>query len=154
MGYTKNLNCRKPKILTEHTMTETTFRAAGYPWRLYCGRQAIEQDLQQAVDRAGAKRAFIVCSPSVNRRTDTGAPFNDAEAITAAEAVRAYTWGSAYAAKQEHVKGSIAAGKLADFTILSEDPTAVAANRIAGLEVAGTFVDGVLRYSTPGFATR
>ena len=25
----------------------------------------------QAVDRAGAKRAFVVCSPSVNRRTDT-----------------------------------------------------------------------------------
>jgi predicted amidohydrolase YtcJ len=90
----------------------------------------------------------------VNRRTDTGAPFNDAEAITAAEALRAYTWGSAYAAKQEHVKGSIAAGKLADFTVLSEDPTAVAANRIAGLEVAGTFVDGVPRYSAPGFVTR
>ncbi len=52
-------------------MTETTFRAAGYPWRLYCGPHAIEQDLQQAVDRAGAKRAFIICSPSVNRRTDT-----------------------------------------------------------------------------------
>jgi predicted amidohydrolase YtcJ len=89
----------------------------------------------------------------VNRRTDTGAPFNDAEAITAAEALRAYTWGSAYAAKQEHVKGSIAAGKLADFTVLSEDPTAVAADRIAGLEVAGTFIDGVLRYSAPGFVT-
>lgn len=52
-------------------MTETKFRAAGYPWRLYCGPHTIEQDLQQAVDRAGAKRAFVVCSPSVNRRTDT-----------------------------------------------------------------------------------
>ena len=52
-------------------MSENAFRAAGYPWRLYCGRQVIEQDLQQAVDRAGAKRAFVVCSPSVNRRTDT-----------------------------------------------------------------------------------
>ena len=87
----------------------------------------------------------------VNRRTDTGAPFNDAEAITAAEALRAYTWGSAYASKQEHIKGSIADGKLADFAVLSEDPTAVAANRIAGLEVTATFVDGVLRYSAPGF---
>ena len=52
-------------------MTEHTFRAAGYPWRLYCGRQVIEQSLREAVDRAGAKRAFVVCSPSVNRRTDT-----------------------------------------------------------------------------------
>jgi alcohol dehydrogenase class IV len=52
-------------------MSENAFRAAGYPWRLYCGRQVIEQDMQQAVDRAGAKRAFLVCSPSVNHRTDT-----------------------------------------------------------------------------------
>ena len=52
-------------------MTSTTFRAAGFPWRLYCGPQVIEQSLKEAVDRAGAKRAFVVCSPSVNRRTDT-----------------------------------------------------------------------------------
>ncbi len=52
-------------------MTRSTFRAAGYPWRLYCGRQAIEDGLLEAVTRAGAKRAFVVCSPSVNRRTDT-----------------------------------------------------------------------------------
>ncbi len=52
-------------------MGEAAFRAAGYPWRLYCGRGVIEQDLRQATGRAGAKRAFVVCSPSVNRRTDT-----------------------------------------------------------------------------------
>ena len=61
----------------------------------------------------------------VNRRTASGAPFNAGEAITAEEALRAYTWGSAYASKAEHVKGSIEPGKLADFTVLSEDPTAV-----------------------------
>ena len=52
-------------------MSETTFRAAGYPWRLYVGAQAIEQSLREAVDRAGAKRAFVICSRSVNRSTDT-----------------------------------------------------------------------------------
>jgi alcohol dehydrogenase class IV len=52
-------------------MSEQAFRAAGYAWRLHCGRQVIEQSLKQAVERAGAKRAFVVCSPSVNRRTDT-----------------------------------------------------------------------------------
>jgi predicted amidohydrolase YtcJ len=90
----------------------------------------------------------------VNRRTVTGAPFNLAEAITPAEALRAYTWGSAYASRQEHVKGSITAGKLADFAILSEDPTAVAPDRIAGLEVICTFLDGHLRYTAPGADAR
>jgi predicted amidohydrolase YtcJ len=87
----------------------------------------------------------------VNRRTASGAPFNAAEAITPAEALRAYTWGSAYASKQERAKGSITPGKLADFTVLSEDPTAVAPDRIAGLEVLATFVDGTLRHTAPVF---
>jgi alcohol dehydrogenase class IV len=51
-------------------MSDSAFRAAGYSWRLHCGRMVIEQGLQEAVDRAGAKRAYVVCSPSVNRRTD------------------------------------------------------------------------------------
>jgi len=84
----------------------------------------------------------------VNRRTAVGAEFNAAEAITAEAALRAYTWGSAYASKQEHEKGSIEPGKLADLTVLSEDPTAVSPDRIAGLQVIATIVDGQLRYGT------
>jgi hypothetical protein len=83
----------------------------------------------------------------VNRRSASGAPFNAAEAVTAAEALRAYTWGSAYASKAEHAKGSVEVGKLADFTVLSEDPTAVSPGRIAGLEVVATVIDGQFRYS-------
>ena len=52
-------------------MTDNTFRAAGYPWRLHCGAKVIEQGLKDAVERARAKRAFVICSASVNRRTDT-----------------------------------------------------------------------------------
>ena len=68
-------------------------------------------------------------------------------AITPAEALRAYTWGSAYASKAEQVKGSIEPGKLADFAVLSEDPTRISPDRIAGLEVIATIIDGELRYS-------
>jgi alcohol dehydrogenase class IV len=50
---------------------EPGFRASGYGWRLHCGRGAIEKGLEEAVVRAGAQRAFVVCSRSVNRRTDT-----------------------------------------------------------------------------------
>ncbi len=47
------------------------FRAAGYPWRLSCGANAIENDLAAAVDRLGARRAFVICSPSILGRTDS-----------------------------------------------------------------------------------
>ncbi len=52
-------------------MNGQSIRAAGYAWRLYAGPQAIEQRMKEAVDRVGAKRAFVICSPSVNRRTET-----------------------------------------------------------------------------------
>lgn len=84
----------------------------------------------------------------VNRRTSSGAPFNPDEAITAEQALRAWTWGSAYASRQEHVKGSVAPGLLADLVVLSEDPTAVSPERIAGLEVLATIVGGELRHGT------
>jgi hypothetical protein len=82
----------------------------------------------------------------VLRRTASGAPFNPAEAITAAQALFAYTAGSAYASRQEHVKGSIIPGKLADLVVLSEDPAAVSPDRIAGLSVLATLIDGQCRY--------
>lgn len=51
-------------------MSANGFRAAGFPWRLYCGRTVLEESLKEAVVRAGAKRAFVVCSRSITRRTD------------------------------------------------------------------------------------
>ena len=50
------------------------------------------------------------------------------------------------AVQTEHLKGSIEPGKLADLTVLSEDPTAVAGDRIAGLQVLATIVDGEIRH--------
>ena len=46
------------------------FRATGYPWRLFCGERAIENNLPGAVRGAGASRALVICSPSINRQTD------------------------------------------------------------------------------------
>lgn len=51
-------------------MRRNTFRAVGHLWRLYCGSGIIEQSLAEAVDRAGARRAFVITSPSVNTTTD------------------------------------------------------------------------------------
>ena len=86
----------------------------------------------------------------VNRRTATGAPFNPEEAITAEQAVRAYTCGSAYASHAENRRGTIAPGMLADLVVLSEDPTAVSPRRIAGISVLATLVDGVCRFDVTG----
>ncbi len=48
-----------------------SFRASGHSWRLYCGTNVLEGSLKEVAARAGAKRAFVICSPSINNRTDT-----------------------------------------------------------------------------------
>lgn len=119
------------------------------PW-LYRQRSLLDAGLvlPGSSDRPVADGAPLLgIHDMVNRRTASGAPFNAGEAVTAEEALRAYTYGSAYASKQEHRKGSIEPGKLADLTVLSEDPTAVSPDRIAGLEVLATIVDGEVRHA-------
>lgn len=52
-------------------MSRRAHKASSFNCRLYFGDMVIENSLREAVDRVGAKRAFVVCSRSVNRRTDT-----------------------------------------------------------------------------------
>ncbi|MFP4373300.1 MAG: amidohydrolase [Spirochaetaceae bacterium] len=68
------------------------------------------------------------------------------EAVTAAEALRAYTIGSAHAQFAESEKGSIEPGKLADLAVLSDDPTRVDPAGIKDIEVELTITDGEVVY--------
>ncbi len=62
--------------------------------------------------------------------------------ITVAEAVHAYTMGSAYASFEEKIKGSIEPGKLADLVVLSDDIFAIDPAKIADTKVYMTVFDG------------
>ena len=81
---------------------------------------------------------------AVNRRTSSGAEFVPEERISVAQAVRAYTVGSAHAVHEDHYKGSLAPGMLADFVALTEDIFEVPASAIRDVRVAATVVGGDL----------
>jgi predicted amidohydrolase YtcJ len=66
--------------------------------------------------------------------------------ITVAEAVKAYTWGSAYASFCEKDKGTIAPGMLADLAVLSDDIFSIDPARIANAKVVLTVFDGKVIY--------
>jgi predicted amidohydrolase YtcJ len=66
--------------------------------------------------------------------------------ITVAEAVRAYTMGSAYASGDEKLKGSIEAGKLADLVVLSDDIFKIDPIQIEKVKVVTTIFDGKVIY--------
>lgn len=86
---------------------------------------------------------------SVSREAEGGGPAGGwlpEEKISIADAIRAYTWGSAYAEFEEQRKGTLAPGKLADLVVLSQDVTRVPASEILRTEVLLTMVGGKIVY--------
>jgi predicted amidohydrolase YtcJ len=69
------------------------------------------------------------------------------ERVTAEEALRMYTVDAAYSSSEEDIKGSIEEGKLADLTVLSSNPLAVAHNQISKIAVEMTIVGGNIVFS-------
>ena len=84
----------------------------------------------------------------VTEQTSGGADFAPAEALTVEEAIGLYTRNAAHAAFDEHVKGSITPGKLADFTVLRQDPRAVPPAQISSIEVLATMQGGRFVYES------
>jgi predicted amidohydrolase YtcJ len=62
--------------------------------------------------------------------------------LSVEEALKMYTINAAYCSGEENVKGSIEEGKLADFTVLEADPTAVAPNKIKDIKVSMVIIEG------------
>ena len=83
----------------------------------------------------------------VTRLSAGGEVLGPEQRVRPREAIRIYTMGSAYAAFEESSKGSIEPGKLADFVILSGDPTEVPPEEIHDIVVEKTYVDGREVYS-------
>jgi predicted amidohydrolase YtcJ len=81
--------------------------------------------------------AFACLAAAVGR-----ADWSPDETLTPQEALRAYCLGSAHAGRGESWSGSLEPGKVADFVVLSGDPTAQTAAQIAQLNAEQVFIAG------------
>jgi predicted amidohydrolase YtcJ len=77
----------------------------------------------------------------------TGAIYVPEERITVADAVRAYTQGSAFAAFSDKQVGTLEVGKLADLVVLSQDIFSAPLETIGKTRVVTTMVGGKIVYS-------
>lgn len=87
---------------------------------------------------------------SVSRKTLKGTPeggYEPEQKMTREQALKSYTLDAAYGAFEETIKGSITIGKLADFTIYSQDLMTVEESEILNTEIAMTIFDGQIVYS-------
>lgn len=78
----------------------------------------------------------------VLRSSAEGKVYGASQRITVEEALRAWTLGSAFAEFAEDRKGSITAGKVADFVVLAADPTRVKPETIKDIAIEKTFIAG------------
>jgi predicted amidohydrolase YtcJ len=78
----------------------------------------------------------------VTRTGWDGTTWGANQRVSVDEAIRINTLNGAYASKEETIKGSITAGKLADFVVLADDPHTVSPDRIKDIQVVRTAVGG------------
>ena len=114
-------------------------------------------DLARAGARIVAGSDWNVSSPdpllgihvAVNRSRigENPEPFYPEQALSLAQALTAYTEGSAWINHQDGVAGTIAVGKHADLAVLDRDPFAHPADEIGAARVIRTYVEGELVYS-------
>ena len=73
---------------------------------------------------------------------DDGEPVGPSQRVTAEEALRVFTLGSAEAEGADGVKGRLVPGHLADFVVLGRNPLTVDPHGIAEIPVLATYVGG------------
>ena len=86
---------------------------------------------------------------AVNRTSRSGQPIGPDERISPLEALEAVTLAGARQYGEEARKGSIEAGKLADFAVLSANPLTVPAGEIERIRVEETIKEGVTVWRLP-----
>ena len=120
---------------------------SAYPWQKLIGNGAIVVNGTDApVEPLNPIASFYA---SVSRKTLNKTPiggYEPDEKMSRYEALKSYTINAAFAAFEENIKGSIEVGKLADFTVLSQDIMSVPEDSILNTKIEMTVVGGKIVY--------
>ncbi|GHT79874.1 lipoprotein [Spirochaetia bacterium] len=90
----------------------------------------------------GTHNPFKALEAMVTRKGSDGKPVGLSQRISLEEALNIYTRGSAYTSFEEHRKGMIREGMLADFVITSSDPFKIESSALHEIKVIKTFTGG------------
>jgi hypothetical protein len=85
---------------------------------------------------------FIALYALVTRKNKLGQSIAPQEAISREEALLTYTVAGTWLTREEHLKGSIEVGKVADMAVLDRDYFAVPDEEIKEIQVDMTIVNG------------
>jgi predicted amidohydrolase YtcJ len=94
----------------------------------------------------GPFEPLMALQSMVTRKDFSGNVWGPRQKVTVDEALTIATINGAYASHEEHVKGSISVGKLADFVMLERDPHDVNPDEIKEIKIIRTVVGGKTMY--------
>lgn len=117
-------------------------RAQNYkPARTYLDRGIVVTASSDVTSTVSAN-PFIALYALVTRKNKLGQQIVPQEAISREEALRAYTASGTWLTREEHLKGIIEVGKLADIIVLDRDYFSVPDEEIKDIQVDVTIVGG------------
>jgi predicted amidohydrolase YtcJ len=90
----------------------------------------------------GPYEPMMALQSSVTRTDINGTVWGPSQKISVEEALRVGTIHGAYASFEEHEKGSLEAGKLADLVVLGQDPLQVPTSKLIQIPVERTMIGG------------
>jgi hypothetical protein len=94
----------------------------------------------------GPYEPLMALQSMVTRKDFDGRVWGANQRISLDQAMRICTMNGAFASFEEDIKGSITAGKLADFVILADNPHDVDEDEIKNIEIVRTVVGGTTMY--------
>jgi predicted amidohydrolase YtcJ len=97
----------------------------------------------------GPFEPLLALQSCVTRQGWDGASIGASQRVSARRALELYTTGAALASDEQHVKGRLAPGYLADFVVLGDDPLEVEPTRLAEVPVLATYVGGQAVFPVP-----
>jgi len=95
----------------------------------------------------GPFEPLMAIQSMVTRKDFSGHVWGPNQRVSVDEALQIATLNGAYASYEEHVKGSISVGKLADFVVLDQDPHDVEPDRIKHIQIIRTVLGGETVFS-------
>ena len=147
-----------PSMQPSHAISDLFFaparlgmdRLAGaYAWQSFLKSGAIICGGSDApVERGEPMIEFYAAIARKSIKGESSNGWHPEQAVSREQALKMFTIWPAYAAFEENDKGSIEAGKLADFTVLSQDIMKILGPEILNTRCAMTIVGGEIVYTS------
>ena len=116
--------------------------STSYSWKTLMNKGATVSNGTDCPVELPDAMSCMQCAITRTTLHDNVGPYLPDQKFTVQEALDSYTCCGAYASFEEHIKGKIADGMLADFVILGENPFEADESHIKDIPICQTFLGG------------